>query len=129
MVHYTSGKCVERLGLLRVGALCYCTPLGAVLAQPPMCYTVPMLAADYPEDLLPQNVIVPLSEGTERATPYQSEGSAFSPPSGPHSGGAGHDTDLYDLFLVMTECRALLIEIRDLAVSVKIPAFLRGGKR
>jgi hypothetical protein len=93
------------------------------------------MAVDYPEDLLPDNVIVSLSEDTETEPPYGSEAWEIAGRTAPHSAMTGLSDDLIGFdpgkLLILDElreCRALLTEIRDIAASVKIPAFLKGKK-
>jgi hypothetical protein len=97
------------------------------------------MAVDYPEDLLPDNVIVSLSEGTETEPEYRDSLLRMTPLTDPHRGSTGlGDDDTTQWFpgldyrnLILAEQRktnALLTEIRDIAASVKIPAFLKGKK-
>ena len=62
----------------------------------------------------------------------QDTGSDLPSLSAPHNGSAGlgvdNTTEMGMLLDSVEACRQLLTEIRDIAVSIKIPAFLRAHK-
>lgn len=97
-----------------------CAKLGAIMGE------------DYPEDLLPGNVIVPLSEGTGTPTEGEDTGSDLPPRWDGYRGATGLSDHLNSplecqraIYEELTAIRALLTELRDLGSSIKLPSWLR----